>query len=325
MRRRDFIRAIASASAGWPLAAHAQQPAKSVIGLLQIGAPSSYDLSGFRQGLRDKGYIEGQNLEIEYRFADDNEARLPELASDLVQHRVRVIATVASGQAARAAKDATDAVPIVFGFGVDPVKLGLVASLNRPGGNVTGVISLTNELLGKQLGMLHDLLPQALRFGVLANPRTVIHESIVRDTQAAASRLGLTVEVLDVSNNAEIDAAFVRLRDDRLQGLLITNYPLFRAQRVRLAILAASFAVPTISPFLETAEAGGLLSYGPNLVDRDRESGRYVGRILNGENPADLPVEQMNKFEFVINAATAKALGLTIPGSMQSLADKVIE
>src|ERR1700681_630646 len=187
MRRRDFIRAIACAAAGWPLAAHAQPPAILVVGLLQTGAPSSYDLSGFRQGLRDKGYIEGQNLEIEYRFADDNAARLPELASDLVQHRVRVIATVASGLAARAAKDATDAVPIVFGFGVDPVKLGLIASLNRPGGNVTGVISLTNELPGKQLGMLHALLPQALRFGVLANPSAVIHESIVRDTQAAAS------------------------------------------------------------------------------------------------------------------------------------------
>lgn len=261
--------------------------------------PISYDLSGFRQGLRDKGYIEGQNLEIEYRFADDNEARLPELASDLVRHRVGVIATVGSGLAARAAKEATNAIPIVFGFGVDPVKLGLVASLNRPGANVTGVISLTNELLGKQLGMLHDLLPQAVRFGVLAHPRTLFHQSIVRDTQAAGSRLGLTVEILDVGNSAEIDAAFVRLRDEnRLQGLLVTNDTLFIARRVQVAILAARFAVPTISPFREVAEAGGLLSYGPNLADRDRESGRYVGRILNGENPADLPVQQSTKFTF---------------------------
>jgi hypothetical protein len=197
MRRRDLIKGIAGSAAAWPLAAHAQQPAKSVIGLVQIGSASSYDLSGFRQGLGDKGYVEGQNLEIEYRFADDNETHLPELVSDLVRHQVRVIATVGSALTARAAKDATNAIPIVFGFGADPVKLGLVSSLNRPGGNVTGVISLSNELFGKQLGMLHDLLPQALRFGVLAHPRSPFHESIVRDTQAAASRLALAVEILD--------------------------------------------------------------------------------------------------------------------------------
>jgi putative tryptophan/tyrosine transport system substrate-binding protein len=324
MRRRDLIKGIAGSAAAWPLAAHAQQPAKSVIGLLQIGSASSYDLSGFRQGLGDKGYVEGQNLEIEYRFADDNETHLPELASDLVRRRVRMIATVGSALTARAAKDATNAIPIVFGFGADPVKLGLVTSLNRPGGNVTGVISLSNELIGKQLAMLHDLLPQAHRFGVLNNPNTV--NPIVRDTQAAASRLGVAVEILDVSNSADIDAVFVRLRDEsRLQGLLVTNNPLFIARRIQLAILAARFAVPTIYPFRSQTEAGGLLSYGPNLADRDRECGRYVGRILNGENPADLPVEQVNKFELVINVATAKALGLTFPNSMQSLADSVIE
>ena len=246
--------------------------------------------------------------------------------SDLVRHQVRVIATVGSALTARAAKDATNAIPIVFGFGADPVKLGLVTSLNRPGGNVTGVISLSNELFGKQLGMLHDLLPQALRFGVLAHPRSPLHESIVRDTRAAASRLGLAVEILDVSNSADIDAVFVRLHDEnRLQGLLVTNDPLFIARRIQLAILTARFAVPTIYPFRSQTEAGGLLSYGPNLADRDRESGHYVGRILNGEDPANLPVEQVSKFELVINVATAKALGLTFPSSMQSLADSVIE
>ena len=326
MRRRDLIKGIAGSAAAWPLAAHAQQPTKSVIGALQIGSASSYDLSGFRQGLGDKGLVEGQNLEIEYRFADDNTTHLPELASDLVRHQVRVIATMGSALAARAAKDVTNAIPIVFGFGADPVKLGLVTSLNRPGGNVTGVVSLSNELFGKQVGMLHDLLPQALRFGVLTTPRSVNNETIVRDTQAAASRLGLAVEILDVRNSADIDAVFVRLHDEnRLQGLLVTNDPLFIARRVQLAILAARFAVPTIYPFRPQTEAGGLMSYGPDLADRDRESGRYVGRILNGENPANLPVEQVNKFELVINVATAKALGLTFPTSMQSLADSVIE
>jgi putative tryptophan/tyrosine transport system substrate-binding protein len=326
MRRRDFVRAIACSAAGWPLAAHAQQPAKLVIGLLQIGSASSYDLSGFRQGLGDKGYVEGQNLEIEYRFADDNVTRLPELASDLVRHQVRVIATVGSSLTARAAKDVTNAIPIVFGFGTDPVKLGLVTSLNRPGGNVTGVISLSNELLGKQLGMLHDLLPQALRFGVLANPRNSLYESIVRDTQAAASRLGLAVEILDVSTSADIDAVFVRLRDEnRLQGLLVTNSPLFIARRVQLAILAARFAVPTIFPFHEMVEAGGLMSYGPDLTARDREVGHYVARVLNGEKPAELPVLQSTKFEFILNAKTAKALGLTFSSGLLSIADEVLE
>jgi putative tryptophan/tyrosine transport system substrate-binding protein len=274
MRRRDLIKGIAGSAAAWPLAAHAQQPAKSVIGLLQIGSVSSYDLSGFRQGLGDKGYVEGQNLEIEYRFADDNVTRLPELASDLVRHQVRVIATVGAAQTARAAKDVTNVMPIVFGFGADPVKLGLVTSLNRPGGNVTGVVSLSNELFGKQVGMLHDLLPQALRFGVLTTPRSVNNETIVRDTQAAASRLGLAVEILDVSDSADIDAVFVRLRDEnRLQGLLVTNDPLFIARRFSSLYWPHAFAVATIYPFRAQTEAGELMSYGPDLTARDREVG----------------------------------------------------
>jgi putative ABC transport system substrate-binding protein len=244
----------------------------------------------------------------------------------LVRHRVRVIATVGNTLPVSAAKRATSTIPIVFGFGADPVKLGLVASLNRPGGNVTGVISLSNELIGKQIGMLHELMPQAVRFGVLTNPRSVNQESITKDSQAAASRLGLTVEILNVNDSAEIDAAFARLHDEnRLQGLLVTNDPLFIAQRVQVVILAARFAVPAIYPFREQTEAGGLLSYGPNLADRDRQVGVYVGRILDGENPGDLPVQQASKFEFIINLKTAKALGLAIPPGLFSIADEVIE
>jgi putative tryptophan/tyrosine transport system substrate-binding protein len=326
MRRREFITLLGGAAAAWPLTARAQQPVKPVIGLLLIGTSSSYDPSGFRQGLKDAGYIEGQNIEIEHRFANDDPARLPELASDLVRRQVRVIATVAIGLAARAAKDATDSIPIVFGHGLDPVEQGLVASLNRPGGNVTGITSLANELYGKQLGILHELLPQAGHFGVLANPKSANYKLFVKDTQAAASAVGPTIEILEASTGGEIDAVFVHLGDEkRAQGLLVANDPLFIARRVQLAILAARYAVPTIYPFREMVEAGGLLSYGPNLADRDRQIALYVGRILKGENPADLPVQQMSKFELVINLKTAKALGLSDPNSMQLLADEVIE
>jgi putative ABC transport system substrate-binding protein len=325
MKRREFITLLGGAAA-WPIATLAQQPERPVIGLLLVGTPSSYNLSGFRQGLKDAGYVEGQNLAIEYRFANDDLTRLPELASDLVRRQVRVIVAVASGLAVRAAKDATNTVPIVFGYGADPVKQGLVASLNRPGGNITGIISLANELYGKQLGIFHELLPQAAHFGILANPKSAIHESIVKDTQAAASTIGQTVEIVDAGTSEEIDAAFARLSNEkRAQGLLVTNDPFFIAQRVQLAILAARYSVPAIYPFREMVDAGGLLSYGPNLADRDRQAALYVGRILRGENPAELPVQQMSKFELVINLKTAKALGLSVPNSMQLLADEVIE
>jgi putative ABC transport system substrate-binding protein len=324
--RRQFISALGGAAAAWPLAARAQQPATPVIGLFQIGTPSSYDLSGFRQGLKEAGYVEGQNLAIEYRFANDELTRLPELASDLVRRQVRVIATVGNAFTARAAKDATSTIPIVFGFGVDPVKLGLVASLNRPGGNITGIISLTNELFGKQLGILHELLPQADQFGILANPRTLIHDTIVKETQAAASAIGRTIEILDVGSSGEIDAVFERLGETkREQGLLVTNDPIFIARRVQIAILAARYAVPAIYLFRENVEAGGLLSYGPNLADRDRQAALYVGRILKGESPADLPVQQMSKFELLINLSTARALKLGVPPTLLARADEVIE
>jgi putative tryptophan/tyrosine transport system substrate-binding protein len=249
-----------------------------------------------------------------------------ELASDLVRHRVRVIVAVASALAALAAKDATNAIPIVFGYGADPVKQGLVASLNRPGGNITGVISLANELYGKQLGIMHELLPQATRFGVVTNPKGAIRELQVRDTQAAAAAMGLTIEILDVGNEGDIDALFKRLNEEKqVQALLVTNDPFFIARRYHLAALAARYALPTIYPFREMAVAGGLLSYGPSLAYRDRQAALYVARILKGENPADLPVVQVSKFELVINQKAANALGLRFPNSMQLLADDVIE
>jgi putative tryptophan/tyrosine transport system substrate-binding protein len=325
MRRREFIKVIVG-SAAWPLAAAAQQIDRPVIGILAIGTPTSYDLSAYREGLKEAGYVEGQNLAIEYRFANDDPTRLSELASDLVHHRVRVIVAVASGLAARAAKDATNAIPIVFGYGADPVKQGLVTSLNRPGGNITGVISLANELYGKQLGIMHELLPQATHFGVFIYPKSAIRELIVKDTQAAAAALGLIIDILDVGNEDDIDALFKRLSEEKqVQGLLVTNDPFFIARRDQLASLAARYALPTIYPFREMAEAGGLLSYGPSLVYRDRQAAIYIARILRGENPADLPVVQVNKFELVINQKAAKALGLSFPNSMQLLANDVIE
>jgi putative ABC transport system substrate-binding protein len=325
MKRRTFIAGLGTAAA-WPVVARAQQRALPVIGLLQTGAPSSWNFTGFRQGLKDMGYLEGQNLMIEFRWADNDLDRLPELASDLVHRQVRVIVALPGNAAVRAAKAVTNTIPIVFGFGSDPVQQGLVASLNRPGGNVTGMTSLSNELFGKQLGLLHELLPQGSHFGFLSDPKTTVHELAVKDVQAAASAIGGTIEVLTASTSGEIDTAFARLvNEKRVQGLLVSNDPLFLAARVQLAILAARFAVPAIYPFREQAEAGGLLNYGPDLADRDRQVGRYVGRILKGEKPADLPVLRQTKFELVINLKTAKALGLTIPETLLATADEVIQ
>jgi putative ABC transport system substrate-binding protein len=326
LHRREFITLLGSAAA-WPLVAWAQRTEMPVIGLLQSGPPSSWDFTGFRQGLKDTGYVEGPNLRVEYQWANDDPGRLPELAADLVHRRVRVIVTLGSNVAARAAKAATDTIPIVFGFGFDPVQQGLVASLNRPGGNVTGMTSLGNALVGKQLGMLHELLPQASHFGVLSDPKAgPAHELTIKDAQDAASAIGGSIDVLTASTSREIDAAFARIANEkRVQGLLVGSRSFLLAARVQLAILAARYVVPAIYPFREAAEAGGLLSYGPNLVDRDREVGRYVGRILKGEKPADLPVMQPTQFELVVNLKTARALGLTVPPTLLALANEVIE
>jgi putative ABC transport system substrate-binding protein len=251
IQRRELIAALGGAAA-WPLAARAQRTEMPVIGLLQIGAPSSWDFTGFRQGLRNTGYVEGQNLAIEVRWADNDPDRLPDLAADLVQRRVRVIGALGSGLAVRAAKAATDTIPIVFGFGVDPVQQGLVASLNRPGGNVTGMTSLSNELVGKQLGILHELLPQASHFGFLSDPKSLIQGLLVNDAQAAASAIGGTIEVLTASTSGEIGAVFARLANEkRVHGILVANDPFFIAARVQLAILAArDTSIPRIAIFV---------------------------------------------------------------------------
>jgi putative ABC transport system substrate-binding protein len=272
------------------------------------------------------GYVEGQNLAIDVRWANNDPDRLPGLAADLVHRQVRVIVAFGSVPAASAAKAATNAIPIVFGFGSDPVQQGIVASLNRPGGNVTGMTSLSTVLVGKQLGMLHELLPKASHFGLLQFSSSPVQEPMVKDAQATASAIGGTIEVLTASTSGEIDTVFTRIANEkRVQGLLVWNNPFFLFARVQLAILAARFAVPAIYSFHEQAEAGGLLSYGPDLADRDRQVGRYVGRILKGEKPADLPVMQPTKFELVINLKTAKALGLTIPETLLATADEVIQ
>ena len=324
MNRRETITLLGGAAA-WPLAARAQRSEISVIGLLQLGA--SWDFTGFRQGLKDTGYVEGQNLTVEVRWANNDPDRLQDLAADLVRHRVRVIVALGSNLAVRAAKATTDTIPIVFGYGFDPVQQGLVASLNRPGGNVTGMTSFGNELVGKQLGMLHELLPQASHFGVLSDPKAgPAHALTVKDAQDAASAIGGSIDVLNASTNREIDAAFARIANEkRVQGLLVSSRSFLLAARVQLAVLAARYVVPAIYPLREHAEAGGLLSYGANLTDCDREVGRYVGRILKGEKPADLPVMQPTRFELVVNLNTALALGLTVPPTLLAQATEVIE
>jgi putative ABC transport system substrate-binding protein len=259
IRRREFLAAVGTAAAAaWPLAGRAQRPQMPVIGLLQIGAPSSWDFTGFRQGLKDAGYVEGQNLAIEVRWANDDPGRLPGLAADLVHRQVRVIVAISSTLAVRAAKSATDTIPIVFGLGNDPVQQGLVASLNRPGGNITGMTSLSTALVGKQLGMLHGLLPQASHFGFLTDPNIASHELVVKDAQAAGSAIGRTIEVLAASTSGEIDAVFARTANEmRAQGLLVHNSPFFLAARVQLAILAARFAIPQSIRFASRSKPAG--------------------------------------------------------------------
>jgi putative ABC transport system substrate-binding protein len=325
MNRRDLI-ALIGGAAMLPVAARAQPAGLPVIGLLVLGTLGSYSFSGLRRGLTEEGFQEGQNLAIEYRLANDEPDRLPQLASDLVRTRVRVIVALASSLSLQAAKAATETIPIVFGYGGDPVQQGFVASLSRPGGNITGMTSLSNELVGKRLGILHELLPQADRFGLLSNSANPLHDLVVKEMQAAASAIGGTVDVLTAGTVGEVDAAFARLHDEkRVQGLVISADPFFFARRVQIAILAARYGMPVNYPFREQAEAGGLLSYGPDLAERDRQVGHYVGRVLKGEKPADLPVQQQSKFDFVINLSTAKALGLSVSNAMQLRADEVIE
>jgi putative tryptophan/tyrosine transport system substrate-binding protein len=328
MRRREFITLLAGgAAAAWPLPARAQQSAMPVIGFLHPGSPEANAkfTAGFRKGLSETGYVEGRNVAIEYRWAHGENGRLPELAADLLSRPVSVIATPGSVAAALAAKAATTTIPIVFMIGVDPVQAGLVVSLNRPGGNVTGTNSLNAGLVAKQLGLLHQLLHRDARFAVLVNSNNPQSRSSVTDVQATASVMGQQLEILTATTSRDIRLAFDAAVRKRADALLIIADPLFANRLVQLATLAARHAMPAIFALREFAEAGGLMSYGSNLTDLFRLAGTYTGRVLKGEKPADLPILQATRFEFVINLQTADALGLEIPPTLLAVADEVIE
>jgi putative ABC transport system substrate-binding protein len=298
-----------------------------VIGYLYSGSPepSVHLMAAFRKGLSEAGYTEGRNVTIEYRWAHNDNGRLPELAADLVRRQVTVLVAPGSTPAALAAKAATATIPIVFSMGTDPVEVGLVASLNRPGGNATGFSSMNAELAAKRLGLLHELLPNARRFFVLANSNSPLAEAFVRSVQAAATAIGRQTEVLTANTSGEIDTAFANLAQKGAAAILVTPGSLFNNRRVQLATLASRYTLPTIFSSREFAEAGGLMSYGPSITDEFRQAGLYTGRVLKGEKPADLPVLQSAKFDFVINLQTAKALGITVPPSLLARADEVIE
>src|SRR5262245_19019755 len=325
MRRRDFIAGIAGSAAAWPLASRAQQVAMPVIGFLRPGSPDSnaHLVAAFHKGLGETGYVEGRNVAVEYRWAH-NADRLTELAEDLVRLRVAVIATPGSTAAAVAAKSVTATIPIVFSGGGDPVQTGLVASLNRPGGNVTGVSSMAGELGAKRVGLLQEVVPRAARLAVLVNPNNPFAEAFIADIRAAAPTIP-QIDVFTASTSRDIDAAFAKLVEKRADTLLVAPDALFVSRRVQLATLTARHAVPTIFPFRDDAEAGGLMSYGPNNTDLVRQAGIFTGRVLKGEKPADMPILRATKFELVINLQTANVLGLVIPPTLLARADEVIE
>jgi ABC-type uncharacterized transport system substrate-binding protein len=325
--RRHFISALGGATVAWPLAARAQQPAKPEIGFLHSLSPNviRHQLEGFHEGLKETGYIEGQNVAIEFRWADGQYDRLPALAADLVRLRVNVIAAGGGADAAAAARAATATIPIVFTNGNDPIRAGLVASLNRPGGNLTGVTFLTVELAAKRLELLHQLVPTAAVIGVLLNPKSATADATLKDAQEAARTLGKEIVIVNVSAEADLEPAFATLNQHRAEALSVGTDPFFSEKRERLAALAARYRIPAIYSLREYAEAGGLMSYGASIKGAYRQAGTYVGRILKGEKPTQLPVLQPTKFELVINLKTAKALGLSIPQSLLATADEVIE
>jgi ABC-type uncharacterized transport system substrate-binding protein len=326
VRRREFITLIVGSIAAWPRAAHAQQPAMPVIGFLHPASPEAFApmMAAFRQGLKEAGYVEGHNVAIEYRWAEGHYDRLPALAADLVRRQVAEIVTVGT-PAALAAKAASSTIPIVILVGVDPVQLGLVASLNRPGGNVTGLTFLTVELAAKKLEVLHELLRTSASVALLVNPNTPVTEPETKGVRDAARSLGLQLHVLDASTEGEIDAAFEKLIELRAGGLLVSNDAFLFSKRDQIVALAARHAVPAIYGLREFAAAGGLMSYGTDDVDGYRQVGIYAGKILKGAKPADLPVQQVARVEFVINLKTAKTLGLTFPITLLGRADEVIE
>jgi putative ABC transport system substrate-binding protein len=326
MRRREFITLLGGAAATWPLAARAQQP-MPVIGFLNSQSPDNQAdyLQAFRRGLKESGYVEGENVAVEYRWAENKTERLPALAGELVRRRVAVIAA-SGGLASESAAKATATIPIVFMVPEDPVRMGLVTSLARPGGNLTGVNFFAAELAAKRLGLLRELVPAVTRVAVLLNPaEATIAASNLRDMQTAARDMRLQIQVFNASTSGELDAAFATIARDRPDALVISSGAFFTGRRVQLAHLATHHRIPAIHGSRFYPEVGGLISYGTSVSDSHREAGVYVGRILKGAKPADLPVVQSSKFELVINAHTAKLLGLTVPPTLLSTADEVIE
>ena len=327
-RRKFLATLVGGATAAWPLTARAQQPAMPVVGFVSGRSPesSARDGAAFRKALNEAGYVEGQNVMVEYHWLDGQYDRLPALMAELVRSRVAVIATPGFGDGARAAKAATTTIPIVFGVSEDPVRLGLVSSLARPGGNATGINFFTLELAAKRLEFLRELVPRAVRVAVLINPANAGNaDATVRDVEAAVRGMALQVEIVKASTSDEIQTAFERLSRERPDALFVSADPLFTVRRVQLANLAARHAIPSSFGVRDPVEAGGLMSYGTNINDAFRQVGVYTGRILKGEKPADLPVVQSTKFELVINLPTAKLLGLEVPPTLLARADEVIE
>jgi putative ABC transport system substrate-binding protein len=326
LKRREVITLIGGAAAAWPLAARAQQGTMPVIGFLNAGSPETYvaRLRAFHLGLKETGYVEGDNVAILYRWAENQLARLPELAADLVRRRVAVLASYGDSSGL-AAKTASTSIPIVFGVTEDPVRHGLVASLARPGGNATGVNTLTTELAAKRLDLLRELMPGAVKVTVLADPAVPATATILQDVEAAARAMGLRIQILKASTGGELNSVFATLARERPDALFVAGGALFSNRRVQLVHLASYRAVPAIYSGREFVEVGGLMSYGSNVADAFRQVGVYAGRILKGAKPADLPVVQASKFELVVNLQTAQMLGIDVPPTLLARADEVIE
>jgi ABC-type uncharacterized transport system substrate-binding protein len=326
MKRREFIALASASAAAWPLAADAQQSTTPLIGFLNSQSPEMFvdPLRGFRQGLKDAGFVEGENVAVEYRWAENQNEQLPTLAASLIARKVAVIAAM-STSAALAAKAATSAIPIVFNVGDDPIRSGLVNSLARPGGNLTGVNFLTAELTAKRLELLHELVPEAKRLAVILNPSISISEAVARDVASAADSKGLRVQTFHATTATELNAAFANLAREKPDALFVGPGPFFNARRVQLAQLAARYMIPAVYPTRQYVDVGGLISYGASNSDAWQQAGVMIGRILKGAKPSDLPVMQSAKFELAINAETARILGLTVPPSLLSRADEVIQ